>query len=112
MTSAVDWPPRLIEHHRANVERRMETLEKKFSLLNLKTGTGIFTFSVPGLVTAASAALNHNPAVMIGGGALVLAGIAANAALERWLAKADASGIVCPFHAQTAQAKRVCGRAD
>lgn len=27
---------------------------------------------------------------MMGGGALVLAGIAGNAALERWLAKADA----------------------
>lgn len=68
----------------------MKALKKKFSLLNLKTGTGIFTFSMPGLVTAAWAATNHNPAVMMGGGALVLAGIAANAVLERWLTKADA----------------------
>lgn len=30
-----------VEHHRANVERRMEALKKRFSLLNLKTGTGI-----------------------------------------------------------------------
>lgn len=79
-----------VEHHRANVERRMAALKKRFALLNLKTGSGIFTFSMPGLVTVAYAVMHHNPAVMIGGGTLVLAGIAANAALERWLTKADA----------------------
>jgi hypothetical protein len=79
-----------VEHHKANVERRMDALNKKFALLNLRTGSGIFTFSMPGLITAAYAVTQHNPAVMIGGGALVLAGIAVNCALERWLAKADA----------------------
>ncbi|HLG98281.1 MAG TPA: hypothetical protein VKX49_18340 [Bryobacteraceae bacterium] len=79
-----------VEHHKANVERRMVALKRKFALLNLKNGSGIFTFSMPGLVMEAYASAHHNPAVIIGGGALVLAGIAGNAVLERWLTKADA----------------------
>lgn len=79
-----------VAHHKAAVERRMDALKKKFGVLNLKTGTGIFSFSMPGLVTTIYATAKENPAVMFGGGALVLAGIAANALLERWLVKADA----------------------
>jgi hypothetical protein len=79
-----------VAHHRAAVERRMDALKKKFGVLNLKTGTGIFSFSMPGLITTFYATAKENPAVMFGGGVLVLAGIAANALLERWLIKADA----------------------
>jgi hypothetical protein len=78
-----------VAHHKAAAERRMDTLKKKFDVLNLKTGAGIFSFSMPGLVTTVYAATKENPAVMFGGGALVLAGIAANALLDRWLVKAE-----------------------
>jgi hypothetical protein len=78
-----------VAHHKAAVERGMDALKKKFGLLNLKTGTGIFSFSMPGLITTVYAAAKENPAVMFGGGALVLAGIVANALLDRWLINAD-----------------------
>lgn len=79
-----------VAHHRAGVERRMEVLKKKFGVLNLKTGTGIFSFSMPGVFTLFCGTAKDNPTLMFGGGALVLAGIAANAWLERWHVKADA----------------------
>jgi hypothetical protein len=79
-----------VAHHKSTVERRVEVLKKKFGLLNLKTGTGIFSFSIPGLVTTIYANAKESPAVMLGSGALVLAGTAINAMWERWLIKADA----------------------
>ena len=79
-----------VAHHKAAVERQMHALRKKFGVLNLKTATGIFSFSMPGLITTIYASAKQNPAVMFGGGALVLAGIVANAMLERWVIKADA----------------------
>jgi hypothetical protein len=72
-------------------------------VLNLKTSAGIFSFSMPGLVTTIHGTAKNNPTVMLGGGALVLAGNAANALLERWLVKADAP--VSDVHSMRKQLK-------
>jgi hypothetical protein len=79
-----------VDHHKAAIEARMVALKQRFQLLNLKCGNGIFTFSLPGWVTAAWGLGTDNPAVLIGGGVLVLAGVAANAVLEHRMAKTDA----------------------
>jgi len=79
-----------VAHHRSTVMRRIKTLRKKLALLKLTAGTGIFSFSIPGWVTTLYGAAKGNPSVMIGGGSLVLAGMAAKAGLEHWLLKDDA----------------------
>ena len=64
-------------------------MKKKLTLLKLTTGTGIFSVSAPGWITAVYGG-KGNPSVMLGGGALVVAGIAAKARMEHWLLKDDA----------------------
>jgi hypothetical protein len=79
-----------VAHHKHTVMRRTKRLEKKLTLLKLTTGAGIFSVSIPGWMTALYGAAKGNPGVMLGGGALVVAGIAAKARMEHWLLKDDA----------------------
>jgi hypothetical protein len=79
-----------VEHHKDTVVRRTKRLKKRLALLKLTTGTGIFSVSAPGWITAVYGAAKGNSSVMLGGGALVVAGIAAKAGMEHWLLKDDA----------------------
>ena len=79
-----------VEHHAAAIETRMASLKDKLRLLKLKCSTGIFTFSMPGMLTSTWGLATKEPALLIGGGTLVLAGVVANAVLENRSMKADA----------------------
>ncbi len=79
-----------VEHHAAAIETRMASLKDKLRLLKLKCGTGIFTFSMPGVLTSTWGLATKEPVLLLGGGTLVLAGIVANAVMEHRITKADA----------------------
>ena len=68
----------------------MSSLKEKLRLLKLKCGTGIFTFSMPGMLTSTWGLATKDPVLLVGGGTLVVAGIVANAVLEHRIMKADA----------------------
>lgn len=80
-----------IAHHAAAIRNRISLLQKKLSLLKLTCGKGVFSFSMPGWVPATAWGLGvTNPAVLIGTGALVLAGVIVGSQLEQRIAKGDA----------------------
>lgn len=79
-----------LEHHAAGIQTTMASLKDKLRLLKLKCGTGIFTFSIPGMLTSTWGLATKEPVLLLGGGSLVLAGIVANAVLEHRIMKADA----------------------
>ena len=57
----------------------MVSLKDKLRLLLLKCGTGIFMFSMPGMLTSPWGLATKEPVLLLGGGTLVLAGIVINA---------------------------------
>lgn len=78
-----------VEHHAAVIEKRMSSLKDKLRLLKLKCGAGIFTFSMPGMLTSTWGLATKEPVLLLGGGALVLAGIVGNSVLENRITKAE-----------------------
>ncbi len=79
-----------IDHYADLIRARMAGFKKKLKLLKLKCANGIFTFSLPSIVTADWGFASKDPRVLIGAGSLVVAGVIANAVLEHGIAKADA----------------------
>ena len=79
-----------VKHHAAGIQTRISSLKAKLGALKLKCGTGIFTFSMPGMLTSTWGLATQNPILLIGGGTLVVAGIVANTALEHRVTKGDA----------------------
>lgn len=79
-----------VEHHTLAIQTKMSSLKTKLKLLKLKCSTGVFTFSIPSMLTSSWGLATDNSALLIGGGTFVLAGIVANTVLEYRAIKGDA----------------------
>jgi hypothetical protein len=79
-----------VDYYADRIQARMACFKKKLKLLKLKCANGIFTFSLPSIVTADWGLGSKDPRVVIGAGTLVVAGVIANAVLEHGIANADA----------------------
>ena len=78
-----------VEHHAAAIKTKMSSLEMRLGALKLKCGNGVFSFSLPGALVGSWGLKTDNPAVLIGGGTLVIAGIIVNSVLDHWIARSD-----------------------
>ena len=79
-----------VEHHAVAIQTKMSSFKAKLKALKLKCGTGVFTFSMPGMLTSTWGLATKDPVLLIGGGTLVVVGIVANATLEYRVMKGDA----------------------
>jgi hypothetical protein len=64
-----------VDHYGAAIAAKMSAFETKLSALKFKTATGIFSFSVPGILTGTWGLATTNPHLLLTGGALALLGL-------------------------------------
>jgi hypothetical protein len=78
-----------VQHYGVAISAKMSAFDNKLGALGLKTATGIFSFSVPGALTATWGFATKDPHLLLLGGGLALAGIVGNAVMDRKVARKE-----------------------
>lgn len=81
-----------IEHHSNAIKNKVASLDKKLRLLNLTSGRGIFSVSLPASVTGAAWGLGvTNPFALAAVGGLVVASLLISRNFEKQLVQAEST---------------------